>query len=274
MTSLYIVATPIGNLEDITLRALRVLREVDLIASENMSTTRKLLSNYNIKTKLTSYRENNKSIQIPHLLKALKTHDVALVSEAGTPTISDPGYDLIIATRALGIPIITLPGPSAVTAAIAVSGIQSQHFLYLGFLPRRSLQRRKILKKVKALPYTIVCFEAPHRLKKSLVDIHQMLGDRTVSIIREISKIHEEVFSGSVSKAIDHFQHPIGEFTLVIQGSQQQPASVCTPHIVQELKDLKSLGIRAKAAVSTVEKSYGVPHKKVYKEWLQLNQEQ
>ena len=274
MTSLYIVATPIGNLEDITLRALRVLQEVDLIASENMATTRKLLSTYSINTKLTSYREGNKNIQIPKLLRSLRTKDVALVSEAGTPTISDPGYDLIIATKKHGIPVITVPGPSAVTAALSISGIQSHHFLYIGFLPRRSPQRRKTLQKVKSLPYPIVCFEAPHRLKTSLVDMLKMLGDRDVAVIREMSKIHEEVFTSSISQAINHFQHPIGEFTLVIQGSEQQPASDFTPHIVQELKNLKSLGIRAKEAVSTVAKSYRVPHRKVYKEWIRLIEKQ
>ena len=270
MTSLYVVATPIGNLEDITLRALRMLREVDLIACENVTTTRKLLARYGIKARLISYREANKHIRIPLLLRTLETQDVALVSEAGTPTISDPGYELILAAIKHNVPVVSIPGPSAITAALAVSGLPSHHFLYLGFLPRRSSQRRRAFEEIKDVPYTLVAFEAPHRLKASLEDMRQVLGDRAVAVVRELSKLYEEVFRGSVSQAIDHFQRPIGEFTLVIEGTRQQPRPPGGLEIEQELRDLKASGGRAKEAVSTVAKAHCLTRREVYRAWLRL----
>ena len=274
MPSLYVVATPIGNLEDITLRALRVLKEAGLIAAENVATTRKLLSHYSIKARLTSFREANKHIKIPQILRTLETQDVVLVSEAGTPTISDPGYELILAAVKVNLPVVSIPGPSAVTAALAVSGLPSRHFLYLGFLPRRSSQRRQALEKVKDIPYTLVAFEAPHRMKSSLEDMLHVLGDRPIAVIRELTKIYEEVFRGSISQAIDHFNSPIGEFTLVIQGASRQPKLPDTITVEQALKGLKAQGMRAKEAVSTVAKTHGLPRREVYRMWLRLTGEE
>ena len=171
MPTLYVVATPIGNLEDVTLRALRVLREVSLIAAEDTRTTRKLLSHYDIHTPLTSYYDHNKGQKLPHLLQALEQGDVALVSEAGTPGISDPGLELVAAASAAGFPVVSVPGPSAPAAALAVSGIPADRFLFLGFLPRAQGERRALLRSVAAMPFTLVIFEAPHRLQRSLADV-------------------------------------------------------------------------------------------------------
>ena len=168
MPTLYVVATPIGNLEDMTLRGLRVLREVSLIAAEDTRTTRKLLSHYDIHTPLTSYYDHNKDQKLPQVLQALEQGDVALVSDAGTPGISDPGLELVRAAAAAGFPVVPVPGPSSVVTALAVSGIPADRFLFLGFLPRSKGERQALLRSVAAMPFTLVIFEAPHRLQRSL----------------------------------------------------------------------------------------------------------
>jgi 16S rRNA (cytidine1402-2'-O)-methyltransferase len=216
---LYVVATPIGNLEDITLRALRVLGEVQLIAAEDTRTSRKLLSRYDIKTGLTSYFEHNKRNKTPVLLKKLEEQDIALISEAGTPGISDPGYELIRGAIEKGFKVEVLPGPSAVTAALAVSGLPADQFLYLGFLPRKKGEKRRLLESVSSEPRSIICFESPYRVVDSLSAMLETLGDRQVAVCREMSKLHEEVYRGLLSEAISHFSRPRGEFTIVIQGT-------------------------------------------------------
>jgi len=218
MSILYIVATPIGNLEDISLRALRVLREVRLIAAEDTRKTQRLLNAYNIESQLTSYHEHSKGAKLDHLLGHLEEEDLALVSEAGMPGLSDPGYDLVVAAIDRGIPVVPVPGPSAVITALVVSGLPTDQFVYVGFLPRRKGQRQRLFSSMSDEPRTIVAFEAPHRLREALTDIEQILGDRRVSICRELTKLHEEVFRGRVSQAREHFAQPRGEFTLVIEG--------------------------------------------------------
>jgi len=218
MSSLYVVATPIGNLEDISLRALRLLREVKLIAAEDTRTTRHLLNAYNIKTPVTSYHEHSKRAKLDYLLSCLEMEDVALVSEAGVPGLSDPGYELINAAIERAIPVVAVPGASAVTTALVVSGLPTNQFLYLGFLPRRPQQRRRLIRSIAAESRTIVAFEAPHRLIKTLSDIQVVLGDRRIAVCRELTKFYEEVFRGKVSQAMEHFTEPRGEFTLVIEG--------------------------------------------------------
>ena len=215
---LYAVATPIGNLEDISLRALRCLREVELIAAEDTRTTRHLLNFYNIKTPVTSYHEHSKQAKLDYLLCCLEEGDVALVSEAGMPGLSDPGYKLIVAAIDRGISVVPVPGASAVTAALVVSGLPTDQFLYLGFLPRRQGHRQRILSSTAGERRTIVAFESPHRLKGTLSDIQETLGDRRLAICRELTKVYEEVFRGKVSQAREHFTEPRGEFTLVIEG--------------------------------------------------------
>ncbi len=218
MPVLYVIATPIGNLEDISLRALRLLREVKLIAAEDTRTTRHLLNAHNIKTPLTSYHEHSKRAKLDYLLNYLEKEDLALVSEAGTPGLSDPGYELIVAAIERGISVVPIPGASAVITALVVSGLPTDQFLYLGFLPRRKGQRQRLLSSIVDEPRTIVAFETPHRLRKALSDIEEILGNRRLSVCRELTKVHEEIFRGRVSQAREHFVEPRGEFSLVIEG--------------------------------------------------------
>jgi 16S rRNA (cytidine1402-2'-O)-methyltransferase len=218
MPVLYVIATPIGNLEDISLRALRLLREVNLIAAEDTRTTRHLLNTYNIKTPLTSYHEHSKRAKLDYLLDYLEKEDLALVSEAGMPGLSDPGYELIVAAIERGISVVPIPGASAVITALVVSGLPTDQFLYVGFLPRRKGQRQRLLSSIVDEPRTIVAFETPHRLREALSDIEEILGNRRLSVCRELTKVHEEIFRGRVSQAREHFVEPRGEFSLVIEG--------------------------------------------------------
>ena len=219
MPCLYIVPTPIGNLEDVTLRALRVLGEVDLIAAEDTRVTRKLLARYDIHTPMTSFHQHNRSRRLPELLSRLAEADIALVSDAGTPTINDPGQELIAAAAEDGIPVVALPGASAVTTAVSVSGIRTAGFVHTGFLPRRRGERLRLMAQLASERRALVAFESPHRLTRSLGDILEALGDRQIAVCREMSKVHEEVFRGPISEAIDHFSSPRGELTLVIEGA-------------------------------------------------------
>jgi len=216
--ALYVIATPIGNLEDISLRALRLLQEVKLIAAEDTRTTRRLLNAYNIKTPLTSYHEHSKRAKLDYLLGYLEKEDLALVSEAGMPGLSDPGYELIVAAIGRGISVVPIPGASAVITALVVSGLPTNQFLYLGFLPRRQGQRQRLLSALVDEPRTIVAFETRHRIREALSDIEEILGDRRLAVCRELTKVHEEIFRGRVSQAREHFAEPRGEFSLVIEG--------------------------------------------------------
>lgn len=252
MGTLYVVGTPIGNLEDISLRALRVLREVDLIAAEDTRRTRKLLSHYQIETPLTSYHEHNKVAKLGYLLDALREKDMALVSEAGMPGISDPGYELIKAAIAQGISVVPVPGPSALVTALAVSGLPTDSFLYLGFLPRKKAERRHLLRSVASERSTIVAFEAPHRLLESLEDLRQILGDRQVALARELTKMFEEVWRGRVAQAIEYFSRgsPRGEFTLVIEGARGEVWD--EERVRGALERLREEGLSGKEAVKEV----------------------
>ena len=218
MPVLYVIATPIGNLEDISLRALRLLREVKLIAAEDTRTTRRLLNAYDIKTQLTSYHEHSKRAKLDYLLDYLEKEDLALVSEAGMPGLSDPGYELIVAAIGRGISVVPVPGASAVITALVVSGLPTDQFVYLGFLPRRQGQRQRLLSSIADEPRTIVAFETRHRIREALSDIEEILGDRRLAVCRELTKVHEEIFRGRVSQAQEHFAEPRGEFSLIIEG--------------------------------------------------------
>jgi 16S rRNA (cytidine1402-2'-O)-methyltransferase len=272
MPTLYLVATPIGNLEDITLRALRVLREVGLIAAEDTRTTRKLLARYGIKTPLTSYNEHNKRAKTPYILDTLKSRDVALVSEAGMPGISDPGYDLLLAAIREGIEVVPIPGPSALTTALAISGLPTHQFLYIGFLPSRSGERVRLLESIATERRTILAFEAPHRLRESLADILKTLGDRRIAVCREMTKLHEEVFRGTVSEALAHFQEPRGEFTLVVEGAPEREAVRDTAWAREALRRLRMEGRKAREAVDRVAAASGLPRREVYRLWLELKE--
>lgn len=226
MGTLYLVATPIGNLEDISARALRLLGEVRLIAAEDTRQTRKLLDHYGIRTPLTSYHEHNKLTKLDTVLAALAEGDVALVSDAGTPALNDPGYELVGAAIEAGYAVSPIPGPSAPLNALVASGLPTDAFLYLGYLPRKGSERRKQLEEVRRMPYTLIFLETPHRLLESLEDLLAVLGDRKMAAARELTKLHEEIFRGTIRDVAEHFtaQSPRGEFTLVVAGSPVEPS--------------------------------------------------
>jgi 16S rRNA (cytidine1402-2'-O)-methyltransferase len=271
MPTLYVVATPIGNLEDISLRALRILREVKLIAAEDTRKTRRLLTAYNIKTPMTSYYEHNKQAKLEYILEFLQKEDVALVSEAGMPGISDPGYELIVTAGQRGITVAPVPGPSAVTAALAVSGLPTDRFTCIGFLPHKANDRRRALESVADETGTIIALETPHRLPAALNDILGVLGDRRLAVCRELTKLHEEVFRGTVSEARKRFTEPRGEFTLVIEGKGKKDKPPLTDDIERQLQQMYLSGATAKEAIATVSGETGLTRKELYKVWLRLD---
>jgi len=270
MPALYVVATPIGNLEDISLRALRTLREVKLIAAEDTRKTRRLLTAYDIKTPMTSYHEHNKWAKLDYILGCLEGGDVALVSEAGTPGISDPGYELVVAASQRGIPVVPIPGPSVVITALTVSGLATEKFDYLGFLPRRANDRQRLLETVVNEYATIVILESPHRLMASLNDMLLILGDRKIAVCRELTKLYEEVFRGRISQAIEHFTEPRGEFTLVVEGRREKNKPSLTEDIKKQLYQMRLSGVTAKEAIARVSRETGLSKKELYRAWLKL----
>tara|TARA_B000000609_G_C24173686_1_gene352211 strand:+ start:886 stop:1569 length:684 start_codon:yes stop_codon:yes gene_type:complete len=223
--NLYLISTPIGNLKDITLRSIETLKNVDLIAAEDTRRSGKLLKEYDVNTKMISYFEHNEEIRIKEIIDKLKKGlDIALISDAGTPTISDPGYRLVNEVHKNGIKISSLPGPSSVINALSVSGLPTDHFYFEGFLPRKKgrLTRFKFL---STLPATIILFESPYRLIKTLMDIEKFMGQRIVSVCREMTKIHEEIFRGSLWKTINHFKNKKsikGEIVILIAKAQYE----------------------------------------------------
>lgn len=267
MGTLYLVGTPIGNLEDITLRALRILEQVTLIAAEDTRRARILTQRYEIETPITSYFEGNKIAKLETVLSALDTGDVALISEAGMPGLSDPGYELVHAAIERGYPVTSVPGPSAPVTALVISGLPSDSFLYLGFLPRRQRDRRKLLAEVTQEWRTLVAFEAPHRLRKSLADIEAVLGDRPLAVCRELTKLYEEVWRGTVTEARAHFDEvePRGEFTLVIGGASVEERERWDEERVRtELDKLLAQGESRPAAARRVATASGWNRSEVY----------
>lgn len=223
MGILYLVATPIGNLEDMSARAIRILRESILIAAEDTRHTGTLLKHFEIKTSLTSYFEHNKLNKLDFILEQLSKGDVALVSDAGTPAINDPGYELVKAALASGFDVVPVPGSSAPIAALTVSGLPTDSFLYLGYLPHKSNERRKFISQIESLTYTLIFLESPHRIIDALEDLLAVLGDRRICVAREMTKMFEEYWRGPISGAMEHFQasSPRGEFTLVVAGKSK-----------------------------------------------------
>jgi len=270
MPALYVVATPIGNLEDISSRALRILREVKLIAAEDTRKTKRLLTRYQIKTPMTSYHEHNKWSKMDYIFRCLEEGDVALVSEAGMPGIADPGYELIVAAIQRGIPVIPIPGPSIVITALAVSGLPAERFAYIGFLPRKPGERRRLLESVAEEHGTIVALETPHRLLAALNDIVSVLGDRKIAVCRELTKLHEEIFRGTVSQAMKHFAEPRGEFALVIAGGKEKEPEL-TEEVEKRLYDMCLSGLSAREAVARVASDTGLSKKELYQVWLRLS---
>jgi 16S rRNA (cytidine1402-2'-O)-methyltransferase len=271
--TLYVVATPIGNLDDITPRALRTLREVALIAAEDTRTTRKLLSRYDIHTPLTSYHEHSSPDKEMQLLEVLSTQDIALVTEAGMPGVSDPGAQLARKAAERGRRVVPIPGPSAVTAALAVAGMPADRFTFAGFLPRNADERIALLESLASLPHTLVAFESPHRLQVSLADLATVLGPRQVVVCRELTKMYEEVWRGNLPEAVEHFAtvEPRGEFTLVIEGAPHSPPTAWDEDEVRVLlADRVAQGAHAKSAVKEVAELARWPKRDVYRLWIEL----
>jgi 16S rRNA (cytidine1402-2'-O)-methyltransferase len=263
--TLYIVATPIGNLEDLSFRAIRVLHEVGVIACEDTRHTRLLLQRHGIATPLVSYHEHNEQTRTPELVRRLQAGEsVALVSDAGTPLLSDPGYTLIRRAIATGVSVVPIPGPSAITAALSVAGLPTDRFVFLGFLPRKSAERRRALEVVAAIPWTLVLFEAPTRTEATLRDLEDVLGDRPVALVRELTKRFEEVLRGSLAEVREQVQQrPLrGEVTLIVGGILQAVPSVGDPR--EELQTLLAAGTPTTEAVRQVAKRHGLPRRAVY----------
>jgi 16S rRNA (cytidine1402-2'-O)-methyltransferase len=271
--TLYIVGTPIGNLEDISLRALRILGQVDLIAAEDTRKTRHLLAHHGINAPLTSYWEHNKLSKLDYILDVLREQDVALVSNAGMPGISDPGYELIRSAIEGGIEVVAVPGPSAIVAALVVSGLPTDGFLYLGFLPRKRGKRVSLLTSVAGERRTVVAFEAPHRLLAALEDVRETLGERRLAVTRELTKLHEEVVRGSSSEVIDHFRSkpPRGEVTLVIEGAEE--ASWDPGEVEKALQKLRREGVSPTEAVREIARISQLPRAEVYRIWVSMEDE-
>lgn len=269
---LYLVGTPIGNLEDMTLRALRVLKEVDLIACEDTRRTQKLLNHYDIHTRTVSYHEHNEMVQAPELVLELEEGmKVALVSDAGMPGISDPGHHLITLAIRHGIPVVPIPGASACVAALAASGMPTENFHFAGFLPSRRTQRRKALRLLASHEGVLVFYEAPHRLRESLHDLLEVVGDCSVVIAREVTKLHEEFLRGQVSQLLQEVKEREvkGEITLLVAPEARPRAPKARGRLasigrrVAELQ--KQRGLDLKGALKVVARERGLSRDEAYR---------
>lgn len=270
---LYIVATPIGNLEDITLRALRVLKEVDLIAAEDTRHTHKLLAKYDIHTPLTSYHDHNKEEKGPVLVaRLLEGKSVALVSDAGTPGISDPGYFLINLAVHENIFVVPVPGVTAAIAALSISGLPTDSFVFEGFLPSKHTARIKKLEELATEKRTLVLYEAPHRIIRTVEDMLQVFGDRKAVLTRELTKVHEEVVHGMLAEILDRLRKGTikGEFTITVHGAAESPkqADIDPEEYLRNL--MLHRGLSKKEAVAVAAKELGLPKKEVYKTSLKM----
>jgi len=272
MSTLFLVATPIGNLEDISARALRTLRDVRLIAAEDTRQTAKLLRRYDIHTPCTSYHEHNKLVRMERILEALQEGDVALVSDAGTPALNDPGYELVRATITAGHAVSPIPGACAPISALVASGLPTDSFLYLGYLPRKPGERQRLLSEVSELQYTLIFLEVPHRILASLEYLQARLGDRQIAVGRELTKLHEEIFRGTLSEAQAYFtvNPPRGEFTLVLAGNTLQAERWTEEHLDKELKILLIHGEPASQLAARLVAPSGWSRGEIYQHLLRI----
>lgn len=266
MGILYIVATPIGNLEDITLRALRILREVVLIAAEDTRHTRHLLTHFDIHTPVTSYFEHNKLQKIEQIRAALERGDVALVSDAGTPTINDPGYELVRFAVEQGITVCPIPGPSSPIAALSAAGLPASTFLFMGYLPRKAKEIQKLLAGRRSEPAVMVFLESPNRVRDSLATIGEIFPDRRVVLGREITKKFEQFLRGSAAEVLKELpETPLGEMVLLIEGIENQAREPVTmQEAINQLVPFLDNGIRLKDAVGQVAENGNVNKKELY----------
>lgn len=268
------VATPIGNLEDITVRALRVLKEVDLIAAEDTRHSRILLSTYGIRTPLISLHEHNERERSALIVSKIENGmSVAYVSDAGTPCVSDPGYHLVAAVLENGIHVVPVPGPSAVIAALSVCGFPADQFLFYGFLPPKSNRRRRFLESIKDEEQTLIFYESPARIADAMQEIHEVLGDREVVVARELTKMFEEIRQGRVSVIASGMSRSKarGEFTIIVRGASREPVSIADDEIQERLLRLrKEQSMSVRDAVADVVRQTGLPRKRVYNMALKI----
>jgi len=276
MGTLYLVATPIGNLEDISARGIRILKEVRLIAAEDTRHTAKLLNHFDINTPSTSYFEHNKKKKLKKVLRALEKGDVALVSDAGTPGLNDPGFLLVRAALDAGHTVSPIPGPTAPIAALVVSGLPTDRFLYLGYLPRKSGERQRAIREARDLSYTLIFFETPHRMVDSLEDLQAILGDRDIAVAGELTKMYEDVFRGTITQARDYFtrQPARGEYTLVIAGQTKEGVRWEEDRLVDTLKERLAGETPPSEIARKVSELSGWPRRKVYRLLTDLQSEQ
>jgi len=274
---LYVVATPIGNLEDITLRALRILRQVDLIACEDTRHTQKLLNHFEIKTPTQSYHQHNEAARAKELVERIAAGErIALVSDAGMPGISDPGERVIRAVVERGLNVVAIPGPSALIAALVASGLPTERFRFVGFLPARSGERRSVLEGLADLTETLVFYEAPHRIVEMIHDLDNAFGsDRRVVIARELTKVHEEFLRGSVSELSAELARrdtTKGELTVIVAGkSGKQEAPSSNPNLVERITELmRSNHLDEKDALKQVAREFGLSKSEAYREWQRM----
>lgn len=266
---LYLVGTPIGNFDDMTYRAVKILEEVDLIAAEDTRNTLNLLNHFNIKTKLTSYHEHNKASKGQQLLEQLlEGKNIAVVTDAGMPAISDPGEDLVKLCIENNVDVTTVPGPTAFVSALVMSGLPAKGVVFEGFLSAKNSEREKRLQELKEYKETIIFYEAPHKLLRTLEHIKNVFGDRDISVSREITKKFEETKRGKISDIIAHFNenNPRGEFVLVVGGAEEKE-EVYIISVVEHVNQLISQGMDKKSAIAEVAKLRKIPKRNVYNEY-------
>lgn len=273
MGTLYVVGTPIGNLEDMSPRAVRTLQSVALIAAEDTRKSGRLLKHFAIEGPMTSYYEHNKLQKLERILTALDGGDVALISDAGTPTISDPGYELVRAALAAGHEVVPIPGPSAIIAALCASGLPTDRFTFLGFLPRQVGERRSLLETLTTAPETLIFYEAPHRVRATVDLLVELFGpEREIVLAREVTKLHEEFWRGPLAEAAGHLAvtEPRGEFTLLVAGAPEERPLWDDDAIQRALLALEADGRTGSRAVKQVSRLSGRPRQEVYDLWLRL----
>ena len=272
--TLYIVGTPIGNLEDMTFRAVRILQTVDMIAAEDTRHTGNLLQHFQIKASQLSYHDHNRHSRIPELLEYLgQGKAIALVSDAGMPGISDPGYELVKACIASGFPVVPIPGPSAVIAALTASGLPTEQFVFAGFLPSKGQERQERLEAIQTEFRTLIFYEAPHRLRQTLQDLAEVLSqDRQLVLARELTKLHEEFWRGSIGEAIaQHIERePQGEYTLVVAGLPPAKPQLTEAELKNELQQIMAQGISRSQASRQLAKITSLPRRQLYQLALSL----
>ena len=262
---LYLCATPIGNLEDMTFRAIRILREVDLIAAEDTRRTRKLLTHFEIHTPLIRFDENCKAVAAEKILQRLQAGEsVAVVSDAGLPAISDPGADLVRLAIDAGITVCPIPGANAALSALICSGLDTTKFLFAGFAPKTKKNRREFLQKLSAAEETVIFYEAPHRLKNFLSELAEIFGDRQIVLARELTKVHEEFLRGKISELLEKISEPRGEFVVVVEGKIFSEPELPDENISEVVEKFMTAGLDKKSAMREAAKKFNVSRREIY----------